>query len=338
MSRLRFAAPAAGFLALRSRDTRECWMSFYPSKPWTVGASYIRYMTAEPRRTVHFFMLWMFVDKWIKCGLPRGIQQGVEDLSRQKRAPRNESGEVPARRRARLERPESLVRGIDASRGDDLDAVAEFLTQALHVFERVREKRGPRESSGLLREARLLYAARVAAVDDRDARVTRRGDRRLLVGPAKIRRHLDDDRLVRRLSHGAEEARQLLRPLRPRVDELGIGRGDVDLHQIPEGRESLHHGDIVRRRLARRGDDERDAVRKRRQRDAIGLEAGIVKPVAVDKPGPLHRGHAHEVRLRMPWARFRRDALGGDGAEPEPHGSSEYGRIVVHGGQDQWVR
>src|SRR3989304_4955393 len=140
MSRLRFTAPDVGFLALRAWDTRECCLSFSLSKRWTVGASYIRYVTAEPHRTVHFFMVWMSVDKWIRCGLPTGLDKRIEDPARQ---------------------------------------------------------------------ARALDAGGIAAVDDRDARVTRGGDRRLFVGFAKIRRHLDDDRLVRRLSHRAEDFLQL---------------------------------------------------------------------------------------------------------------------------------
>src|SRR6202795_2315110 len=159
MSRLRFAAPDAGFLALRSWDTRDCCVSFHLSKRWTVGASYIRYVTVEPHRTVHFFMVWMSVDKWIRCGLPGGLDKGIKDSSRQQRAARDEPGEVSARRRAGLERLEGLVGRVDASGGDDLDAVAEFLTQASHVFERACKERGPRESSGLLREAQLPPAA-----------------------------------------------------------------------------------------------------------------------------------------------------------------------------------
>src|SRR3990170_7212483 len=260
MSRLRFAAPDAGFLALRAWDTRECCVSFSLSKRWTVGASYIRYVAAEPHQTVHFFMVWMSVDKWIRCGLLMGLDKRIEDSARQQRASRDESGEVAARRRAGLEHLEGLVGRVDAPCGDDLDAVAEFLTQPSHILERAGEERGPRESSRLLREARLLHAARIAAVDDGDARVARRRDRHLFVGFAKVRRHLDDDRLVRRLSHRAEEARQLLRPLGPCVDEPGIGRGGVDLDQIAEGRQALAHGDVVLRRLARRGDDERYAM------------------------------------------------------------------------------
>src|SRR3989338_7649936 len=166
MSRLRFAAPDAGFLALRAWDTRECCVSFSLSKRWTVRASYIRYVTAEPHQTVHFFMVWMSVDKWIRCGLLTGLDKRIEDPARQQRASRDESGEVAARGRARLEYLEGLVGRVDPSGGDDLDAVAEFLTQAPHVFERAGEERGSQESSGLLREAGLLDAVGIAAVDD----------------------------------------------------------------------------------------------------------------------------------------------------------------------------
>src|SRR5713101_8311981 len=74
MSRLRFAAPDAGFLPLRAWDTREYCVSFSLSKRWTVRASYIRYVTAEAHRTVRFFIMWMSVDKWIRCGLPTGLE------------------------------------------------------------------------------------------------------------------------------------------------------------------------------------------------------------------------------------------------------------------------
>src|SRR6266478_6295311 len=56
MSRLRFAAPDAGFLPLRAWDPREYCVSFSLSKRWTVRASYIRYVTAEAHRTVRFFI------------------------------------------------------------------------------------------------------------------------------------------------------------------------------------------------------------------------------------------------------------------------------------------
>src|SRR6266436_4036843 len=248
MSRLRFAAPDAGFLALGARDTRYCCLSLNLSKRWTAGTSYIRYTTVEPHRTVHFFVVWMSVDKWITCGLPTGLDGRV-----------------------------------DAAGGDDLDAVAESLAQSAHVFERAREEGGSREPARLLREARLLHAARIAAVDDGDARVTRRRDRGVLVGVAKIRRHLDDDRLVRRLSHRAEEVRQLMGPLGPSVDELGVWRGDIDLDEVAEGRQTLDHRDVVLRRLAGGGHDERHAMGKGSQRAAIGLQAGIVEAVAIDQ-------------------------------------------------------
>src|SRR5437016_11995052 len=273
MSRLRFAAPDAGFLAPGARDTRYCWVSVNLSKRWTAGASYIRYVTVEPHQTVHFFVVWMSVDKWITCGLPTGLDKRVESSARQERPPRDESGEVRARGGASLERCQRLVGRVDTAGRDDLDAVAEFLTQSAHVFERTREERGAREPAGLLREARLLHAARIAAVDDGDARVARGRDRRLLVCVAKIRRHLDDDRLVGGLSHGAEELRQLMGPLGPSIDQPGIGRGDIDLDEVAEGCQALDHRHVVLRRLARGGHDERHAMRKGSQRAAIGLEA-----------------------------------------------------------------
>src|SRR6266511_4625247 len=155
MSRLRFAAPIAGFLTLGAWDTRYCCVSLNLSKPWTAGASYIRYVSAEPHQTVHFFVVWMSVDKWITCGLPTGLDKRVESSARQERPARDESGEIRARGRPDLERCQRLVGRVDAACGDDLDAVAEFLAQPAHVFERAREERGSREAAGLLREAWL---------------------------------------------------------------------------------------------------------------------------------------------------------------------------------------
>src|SRR2546422_11293540 len=88
MSRLRFAAPDAGFLPLRAWDTREYCVSFSLSKRWTVRASYIRYVTAEAHRTVRFFIMWMSVDKWIRCGLPTGLELSNVTFSRQISPPR----------------------------------------------------------------------------------------------------------------------------------------------------------------------------------------------------------------------------------------------------------
>src|SRR6266508_4727972 len=146
----------------------------------------------------------MSVDKWITCGLPTGLDKRIESSARQERPAHDESGEIRARGRPDLERCQRLVGRVDTACGDDLDAVAEFLAQPAHVFERAREERGSREAAGLLREAWLLHAARIAAVDDGNAGVARRRNRRLLVRVAKIRRDLDDDRLVCRLSHRAE--------------------------------------------------------------------------------------------------------------------------------------
>src|SRR5215467_12904153 len=143
MSRLRFAAPIAGFLALGARDTRYCCVSLNLSEPWTAGASYFRYVSAEPHQNVHFFVVWMSVDKWITCGLPTGLDKRVEDVPRQERSARDESGEVRARGRTRAERGERFFGCVDAARRDDLDAVAEFFAQAAHIFERAAEQRGP---------------------------------------------------------------------------------------------------------------------------------------------------------------------------------------------------
>src|SRR5260370_391876 len=142
MSRLRFAAPMAGFLTLGTRDTRYCCVSLNLSKPWTARASYIRYVPAEPHQNVHFFVLWMSVDKWITCGLPTGLDKRIEDSPRQERPARDESGEVRARGRARAERGERFFGRVDAARRDDLDAVAEFFSQAATIFKRAAEQRG----------------------------------------------------------------------------------------------------------------------------------------------------------------------------------------------------
>src|SRR6266545_6669648 len=239
MSRLRFAAPDAGPGTFCAPDTRHCCLFVNPWRRWTARASYFRYAPVEPRHTVQFFIVWMPVDKWITCGLSMGLDNRVENSSRQQGTSRDEAGEVAARRRARVEGLQRLVRRVDAARGDDLDACAESRAQAAHVLERLCEERRAGEAARLLRQARLVDAASVAAVDDGDARLERRGDRRLLVGVTKIRRDLDDDRLVRGLANRPKHARELLRSLGPSVDELGVGRRDVDLREIAEGRQPL---------------------------------------------------------------------------------------------------
>src|SRR5438876_11548514 len=96
MSRLRFAAPDAGFLALGARDTRYCCLTLNLSKRWTAGASYIRYTTVEPHGTGNFFMVWMSVVKWITCGLPTGLDKGVESPAAEERPAGEEPGELRA--------------------------------------------------------------------------------------------------------------------------------------------------------------------------------------------------------------------------------------------------
>src|ERR1700694_5454168 len=103
MSRLRFAAPDAGFRAAPGAHRRLCCLSFGPLKRWTARASYFRHVPAEPHQSVRFLVLWMAVDKWISCGLPMGLDNGVKDSSREQRASRDEPGEVSARRRPRAE-------------------------------------------------------------------------------------------------------------------------------------------------------------------------------------------------------------------------------------------
>src|SRR5713101_7072014 len=262
MSRLRLAAPDAGFRAFLAAHTRDCCLLFGRSQRWTAGASYFRYVPAEPHQTVQFLVLWMPVDKWISCGLPMGLDNGVEHSPREEGTPRDESGEVRARRRPRREHPQGHVGGVDTAGGDEVDAAAESIPQAAHVVERLREESGTGEATRLLREAWLVQAARVAAVDDVDPGIEGRGDRRLLVHPSEIRRHLDDEGLVGGIACRAEHRRELRRPLRPRVDELRVGRRDVDLDEIAERRQSLDDRDDVLRRFARGGDNEGDPVRQ----------------------------------------------------------------------------
>src|SRR5437879_11794582 len=101
MSRLRFAAPDAGFRASRAAHTRYCCLLFGPLQRWTAGASYFRHVPAEAHQTVRFLVLWMPVDKWISCGLLMGLDNGIEHSPREERAPRDEPGAVRARRRPR---------------------------------------------------------------------------------------------------------------------------------------------------------------------------------------------------------------------------------------------
>src|SRR4030095_4916890 len=120
--------------------------------------------------------MWMPVDKWITCGLLFRIDKRVENFPRKKRAARDEGGEVRAGRRARAKGLESLVGRVDAAGGDDLDAARESLTQPAHVGERFREEGRAREPARLLREARLVHAAGVAAVHGGGGRGERGGD------------------------------------------------------------------------------------------------------------------------------------------------------------------
>src|SRR5438552_172166 len=59
MSRLRFAAPDAGFRDFLAAHTRDCCLLFGPLQRWTAGASYFRHVPAEPHQTVRFLVLWM---------------------------------------------------------------------------------------------------------------------------------------------------------------------------------------------------------------------------------------------------------------------------------------
>src|SRR5438309_10646971 len=125
MSRLRFAAPDAGFRDFLAAHTRYCCLLFSPLQRWTAGASYFRHVPAEPRQTVRFLVLWMPVDKWISCGLPMGLDNGVEHPPREEWAPRDEAGEVRARRRPRGEHLQSFVVVIDTAGCDEADVAAD---------------------------------------------------------------------------------------------------------------------------------------------------------------------------------------------------------------------
>src|SRR5262249_6780455 len=128
--------------------------------------------------------MWMSVDKWISCGLLFGLDKRVENAPGDQRTARDDSREVRAVGGARLQRLLRLVGSVDAARGHDLHTVPKALTEAPHVGERLREEGGTGETAHLLREARLVDATRVAAVDDGDARVERGGDGWLPRSPA----------------------------------------------------------------------------------------------------------------------------------------------------------
>src|SRR5882762_6026635 len=96
------------------------------------------------------------------------VEEPLEDLAGENRAARDESGEVADRVRAFPQEFERLVRGIHAPRRDDLDLGAEASTGPAEIRERAGEDLGPGQPAGLLRQARLFHAARVAVVDDAD--------------------------------------------------------------------------------------------------------------------------------------------------------------------------
>ena len=126
-------------------------------------------------------------------------------------------------------------------------------------------------------------------------------------------------------------------PRGPAVDQLGVGRGDVELDQVAELLQARHDPHVVLRGFARRGHDQRHAVRQRGQRGAVGLEARVLEPVAVDQPRALRGLDAHQVGLGMPGPRAGGDALGGDRAPargPWPDGGSRCRSTSTRGSAD----
>src|ERR1700719_4499841 len=98
-----------------------------------IRASLFRVPPLEARRSVRFPRLWIAVDKWITCGLFPGGLQRVQDAAWQERPAGDESGEEPARGRARREGQAGALRAVDTAGGDDLEPVAEALAHPADV-------------------------------------------------------------------------------------------------------------------------------------------------------------------------------------------------------------
>jgi len=122
---------------------------------------------------------------------------------------RDESGEIPERRGARIEQRSGLVGRVDAAGRDEIETIAESRARAADVVERRRENLGAGEAASALRQSRILHAARVAVVDDADARFQRSRDDVALVRVGEIWRDLDDERSRARRADFLEQRTEL---------------------------------------------------------------------------------------------------------------------------------
>src|SRR4029453_8280492 len=91
-----------------------------------------------------------------------GGQEALEDLPRQDRPARDESGEVADRVRPLVQQLPGLLGLVPAAGGDDLQLGAEGAPRAAHVFQGRGKDVGAREAAGALREAGILDPAGVA--------------------------------------------------------------------------------------------------------------------------------------------------------------------------------
>src|SRR5881296_2737115 len=313
--------------------------------PWTKESSYFAASAARAHQTVRFGLLWITVEMWIRCehffagtGADSALgEEELEDLARQNRAARDESGEVTDGGRALAEQLAGFSRRVHAAGSDDLESPAEPRARAAQGLERCGEELGPGESAGTLREPPLLHAPRVAVVDDADPRLERRRDDLGLVRVGEVGRELDDERLVGGGAHRPEQGRELPRLPAPLVHEPRIRRRDVELDEVAQRGELANERDVLLHGLAGHADDERHAVGEGAERGAEALEPGILKPVAIDEPRARRGPDARQIRLRVAGTRRQRDGLGGDGAEAEAHRAHDDPRIVVHRREDQRV-
>src|SRR2546422_1044558 len=279
--------------------------------------------------------VWAFV---CNTGADSAVgEEELEDLARQNRAARDESGEVTDGGRALAEQLAGFFGRVHAAGSDDLESPAEARARAAQGLERCGEELGPGEPAGPLREAGVLHAPGVAVVDDADPRLERRRDDLGLIRVGEIGRELHDERLVRGGPHRPEQGPELPRLPAPLVDQPGVRRRDVELDQVTQRAEPGDEPDAVIHGLAGYAHDKRHAVRQSGDGGAEALESRVLEPVAVDEPRARRAPDAHQVWLRMAWTRLHRDGLGGDGAEPEAHHAPEDPRIVVHRRQDQRV-
>src|SRR2546427_1826619 len=152
--------------------------------PWTKESAYFAAPAARAHQTVRFGLLWITVEMWVRCehffATPAADsavgEEELEDLARQNRAARDESGEVTDGGRALAEQLAGFFGRGHAAGSDDLESPAEARARAAQGLDRCGEELGPGEPAGTLREARGLHAPRVAVVDDADPRLARRRD------------------------------------------------------------------------------------------------------------------------------------------------------------------